>query len=266
MPCEKPIMTKSKRGAGDLARDNTNVREKVQKSLEEREVIDMLVSKIKTLLIEELTTVITQKVGENLRETFEFELKTRDERITRMEKEIEQMREQQDEAEQYSRRNCLVFHGLNENEDENTNKIVKGVCEKSLSINLQNGDIDRTHRLGAKRGRSRGIIIRFTNYDARNRVYQSRKLLRDLPGDPIFIQESLTRSRSEIFKEIKSNHKSKFKSIWTQDGRIRVLTNGGHRLTLTKKAHIVKLQSTDSRYNSSLFSRSDGSEENRHAK
>ena len=239
-------MTRGKRGTSDdPARDHSNVREEVQKALEASEVIDMLVSKIKTILVEELTTVITQKVGENLTETFDFELRTRDERITRMEKEIERLREQQEEAEQYSRRNCLVFHGLRENEGENTNEIVKGVCAEKLGINLQDGDIDRTHRLGAKKNRSRGIIIRFTNYDVRNRVYQARKLLRDLPGpgDPIYIQESLTRSRSGLMKEIRTKYKDKYKSIWTQDGRIRVITNEGHRLTLTKKSHIVKLQS-----------------------
>ena len=101
-----------------------------------------------------------------------FELASRDTKtITSLEKEIEQLKEQQDEAEQYSRRNCLIFHGLKEREGENTNEMVQHVCEEKLNIKLQNGDIDRTHHLGAKKDKSRGIIIRFTSYDVRNRVY-----------------------------------------------------------------------------------------------
>ena len=123
--------------------------------------------------------------------------------------------------------------------------MVQHVCEEKLNIQVQNGDVDRTHRLGAKKVKSRGIIIRFTSFDVRNRVYKARMLLRDVQGDPIYIQESLTRTRSDLFWEIKSKYKNKCKSIWTQDGRIRVLTNGGHRLTLTKESHIAKLQSTD---------------------
>ena len=44
-------MTKTKRGADDLAKDIVNVREEVQKALEASDIIDVLVSKIKTILI-----------------------------------------------------------------------------------------------------------------------------------------------------------------------------------------------------------------------
>ena len=88
-------MTKTKqreRGAHDAddpPKDSLNVREEIQKALEDSEFIDVLVSKIKTILVEELTTVLTKKVGDSLRENFEFELASRDEKITSLEKEVE---------------------------------------------------------------------------------------------------------------------------------------------------------------------------------
>ena len=101
-------MTKTKQrergahGADDPPKDSLNVREEIQKALEDSEIIDVLVSKFKTILVEELTTVLTKKVGDSLRENFDFELASRDEQITSLEKEVDKLKEQQDEAELYN--------------------------------------------------------------------------------------------------------------------------------------------------------------------
>ena len=61
----------------------------------------------------------------------EKEIKKKDEKINQLEKTIENFVEIQksllsdiDDLEQYSRRNCLVLHGVNESNDENTNEIL----------------------------------------------------------------------------------------------------------------------------------------------
>ena len=60
-----------------------------------------------------------------------FEIKRKDEKINQFEKAIENLAEKQkslsseiDDLEQYSRRNCLVLHGVNESNNENTNEIL----------------------------------------------------------------------------------------------------------------------------------------------
>ncbi|XP_071495565.1 cytochrome P450 2J6-like [Diadema antillarum] len=59
-----------------------------------------------------------------------------------------------------------------------------------------------------KKGRSRGIIVRFTSYVVRDCVFYAGKFLRDLQRDLIYVQESLTRSRLDSFREIKSKFRS----------------------------------------------------------
>ena len=59
-----------------------------------------------------------------MREYVDFELKTRDDHIASLEADIQTLLDQQDESEQYSRRNCLIFHGIEERENENTSDTI----------------------------------------------------------------------------------------------------------------------------------------------
>ena len=53
-----------------------------------------------------------------------------------------------DELEQYSRRNCLLLHGVQENENENTDDIVLKTMSEELDIEIKENDLHRTHRIG----------------------------------------------------------------------------------------------------------------------
>ena len=52
-----------------------------------------------------------------------------------------------DRQEQYSRRNCLLIHGIDEENQENTNEVVINVFKKEMDEEITHVDIDRSHRL-----------------------------------------------------------------------------------------------------------------------
>ena len=58
------------------------------------------------------------------------------------------LEEQIDNIEQYSRRPCLVFMGIEEEREENTDKIILEFCRDDLGITLFESQLDRSHRLG----------------------------------------------------------------------------------------------------------------------
>ena len=224
-----------------------NIKDEVRKVLDiNGELVDILTLRIKDILIDELTNVIADKVAQSMKESMEFDLAERDEKISVLQKELHECRCQQDEMEQYSRRNCLIFHGVNEREGEITDVIVKDLCKDRLDIDISAKDLDRSHRLGQSKGKNRtkprGIIAKFTNYNVRNRVYQGRRNLRDQQGPPIFIQENLTKLRTDLFWEIKSKLKNDIKHVWTQDGRIKVVTSDDRRVTLTNRDHLKRIK------------------------
>ena len=63
---------------------------------------------------------------------------------------VETMDRSLDRHEQYSRRNCLLIHGVKENEKEDTDEVVIEFFEKEMEEKLSSNDIDRSHRLGKK--------------------------------------------------------------------------------------------------------------------
>ena len=86
-----------------------------------------------------------------------------------------------DELEQYSGKNCLLIHGVQENENENTNDVVLKTMSEELDIDIKENDLDRTHRIGnrnRKDGKPLAIIVKFTRYATRNKTYSNKKKLK----------------------------------------------------------------------------------------
>ena len=96
-----------------------------------------------------------------------------------------------DHTEQYSRRNSLRISGLK----ENTDVIVTIGCDLHLD------EIDKTHRVGKPdpaRTRHREILVKFVLYRARHKLYKMRKNLKDNGYDGVFLNEDLTKTRSNV--------------------------------------------------------------------
>ena len=55
-----------------------------------------------------------------------------------------------DHHEQYSRRTCLLIHGVEENKKEDADEVITEFFEEEVKKNLSTNDIDRCHRLGKK--------------------------------------------------------------------------------------------------------------------
>ena len=84
----------------------------------------------------------------------EKEIKNTNEEITSsrknsyLTKRLEQMDAVLERQEQYSRRNCLLIHGVNQVEGVDTDELSIEVAEEHMNQKIKHGDIDRLHRLG----------------------------------------------------------------------------------------------------------------------
>ena len=106
----------------------------------------------------------------------------------KLQTEIEELKLVADEAEQYSRRNCLILTGVPEVQEEDTDDMVRDVAQKWLNVQLDIRSIDRSHRLRKKtlHGKPRPIIVKLSNYHDNEKMYQARK---NLKGTKIMIVE-----------------------------------------------------------------------------
>ena len=141
-----------------------------------------------------------------------------------------------DQAEQYSRRNCLRISGYEEKKDENTDVIVMNMAA-DIGCDLQLNEIDRSHRVGkpdANRSKHREIIVKFTSYRARQKRYKMRTALKDNGYAGVFLNEDLTKHRSRVLFEARKVVKADCaKGAWSSDGNILIkdFTDKVHRLS-----------------------------------
>ena len=177
-----------------------------------------------------------KKENQKLKDT----VKAVSEKNSELEKKVDQLENNQkleeatkmhDNLEQYSRKFNLEIYGIPEQEKEDTEEIVLNLA-KRLNVNLEPEDIDIAHRMKKGNTRPRPIIVRFTNYYSRNRLYMNRKKLRraNFEGfvegaDRIYINENLTALRSQLFKKVRDKKGSQNWRIWTLDGTIYVKTD-----------------------------------------
>ena len=109
-----------------------------------------------------------------------------------------------DDQEQYSRRPCLVFEGLNSVDDDNKNlsQEIVNVVRNELNIKISGDDIDKSHPI--KEIKENRYIVKFTKHSMAETIYKHRKKLikkkEDKTNQPIKIKLSLTRRRQELLE------------------------------------------------------------------
>ena len=149
---------------------------------------------------------------------------------------LKALKESFNEPEQYSRRDCLEIRGIPKSGAwEDTNEIIVQLGQK-IGVDLKKEDISTSHRLPTK-VKADGerfmvppaIIVKFVSRDVREQIYRARKVLKDLTSQDlgyseenrIFINESLTQSNKELFRDCLKVKKEKgFKFLWTNGGKI----------------------------------------------
>ena len=88
-----------------------------------------------------------------------------------------------DRQEQYSRRICLLVHGIVvEDTVEDTDEKIINILQQSMDETIKPEDIDRSHRLGkpksSKNAKPCPLIVKFVRYNTRNRIYRNKKKLK----------------------------------------------------------------------------------------
>ncbi|XP_071507433.1 uncharacterized protein [Diadema antillarum] len=228
--------------------------EEVRDFFSSQQFRDLLKSALVDAVTKELQTLRDQlEQTESRVMDLENEIKTKATIISSMQKEQERNKDEitnlqrtLNDAEQYSRRNCLRLYGIPESDHEDTDEVMLDLASKELNVKLKPEDIDRSHRIGPPRPVKRGektkpprpIIVKFATYRVRHLVIRNRKRLK---GKHIGIEEDLTATNRNLLQKanelVKTN--SNVIAAWSTDGRILVLlkaTNGG---TVKKRIHSI---------------------------
>ena len=148
--------------------------------------------------------------------------------------EIKNLRDQQDEFEQYGRRECLKVRGILQLHGESTNEIVMKIGSK-VGVTIKQEDISVSHRLPVQGSNAKNfnpvIVVKFIRRDVRDQLFAARYKLKDLTTkdmgysrstpSKIFIVESLTKKKKELFKIcLQVKREKRYRFLWTRYGKI----------------------------------------------
>ena len=91
-----------------------------------------------------------------------------------MNERIEDLESKIDRQEQYSRRNCILLHGIAENKEEKKDQQAIDFINDNLDIKVDEIDIGKSHRIErfekAKK-KARPIIVKLARYNVRGRGF-----------------------------------------------------------------------------------------------
>ena len=67
--------------------------------------------------------------------------------VSYLSEKLKKMKESIDAQQQYSRRNCLLLHGIEETKGEDTDNIVLEVLNNDMGLNISKTALDRSHKI-----------------------------------------------------------------------------------------------------------------------
>ena len=154
-------------------------------------------------------------------------------RLTATEKELqnqsaecEQLWENLDHLEQYSRKNSLEIHGVPQDAYTSTEHVVIKVAE-ALNITVEPEEIEISHKIS----QGRSILVKFCSHKTKAKIYKERTKLRHvkIAGYPstarhrIFVNENLTAFRRSLIEAANKRRKDgSLYSVWSLDGKVYV--------------------------------------------
>ena len=120
---------------------------------------------------------------------------------------------------QYSRRNCILIHGISEQKDEDTDEQALKIIREELGETVEKSNLDQTHIIARTfkedKNKCMSIIVKFSRYKVRDKVFKNKKKLKDKSYS---IAESLTAFRMKKFTE--AHNRFGITIMWTQDRKL----------------------------------------------
>ena len=160
-----------------------------------------------------------------------------------LKKEVTRLNDALDHADQYERKDSVILSGpalKAPTDQENTYQLVKDLLHDHLGVDIEERDINVTHRLGPVKPGSnlKNIYVKFSRRADKIKVVnasKSRNKARPDANQPprpkLYANESLTPTRRKIYsalRRMKADVPSLVKGCTTRDGRILAFTPPAH--------------------------------------
>ena len=218
-----------------------------------------LMRSLTKVLLEQNMAVVEQVKQEKDKEMSELKTEFKNE-IAELKNELRVCRNEVDSLANYNRRENVKIEGVEFEEGEDTNKIVKEIA-KHAGIEITDADISTSHRLGSSKNDSApplpglpapkkkipSIIFRASRRDIKIKLFEARKNLATNSNCPdkyksVAIYEDVTPLCSRIMYELRNRQKGdskEFRYVWSRGGRIFCRTPEEVLMSRVPKPHVI---------------------------
>lgn len=195
---------------------------------------DELQSTIKTLVtkicasedfIKNMSELFTSAIAEHLKNKVEHLEKENEKlrsQLKRQEEITKNLLIRSEKIDQAQKSKSIRIYGIKEIKNENLNKVVLGIFEKKLGLQIKQTKIEKIYRIGKmEKDKIRPVYVTFTRLDIKNNIYNNKKLLK---GTGMVIREDLTKEKIKLIKLLQEKCGAADK-LWTLGGIIHVKIN-----------------------------------------
>ena len=119
-------------------------------------------------------------------------IKSLDDEILGLTEKVDKLSSLVDGQKQYSGRNCILIHGVKENQNEDTDEVVVNKMKSEMDLEISPRDIDPS------KDKNRPIIVKFVKCMDKRRIFTNKNRLK---GKNMSVTESLTKIRMSALKE-----------------------------------------------------------------
>ncbi|XP_047019323.1 uncharacterized protein LOC124646327 [Helicoverpa zea] len=161
--------------------------------------------------------------------------------LNSLQQQVELLARTVDSMEMRGRRGILLLHGVPEEKDEDTAKVIVGVVKDRFRIHsFAEDDIKRCHRMGRSSSttKPRPILFKLRDVAVRNNIWFEKTKLK---GTGITVSEFLTKPRHDLF--MAARKRFGVTKCWTRDGCIYVLAPNGSRHRVTSSTELSSILS-----------------------
>lgn len=212
---------------------------KMDTFLKSDEFKDTLTASIREAIGDVIQAAVTpfkeaiDKFDERVQEAIATEITPLKEVIKHLHRKLDEVQSKANENEQYSRRNNIRIHGINQTDDEDCYEEVINFCDRELNIAIDRSEIDRAHRVGRPNNdaRSRPIIVKLKSFHTKLNIMKNKRKLR---GKPLYVNEDLTKANQQLLMYARKECRVTG-LVYTTDGYIFVKRKSDNKIFRIKK-------------------------------
>lgn len=157
-------------------------------------------------------------------------------------REMEELRQQVNELQQYSRRQNLEVHGIPCLSNENLLDRVNEVAKLLDVAELTEGDIEAIHRLPGKPDKVPPVLIRFASRMTRDRWFENRALLKQNRSDAWLMENLTAQTKRLLWLARTKATEMRYQFTWQRGGKVFVRKKSGDRpISIKNESDLAKI-------------------------